>query len=68
LSLGYTVKTQALGKAGIQSLRVYYSGSNLLTFSKFYDWVDPESVSRGTDSGRLYPMVKTNTIGINVTF
>lgn len=68
LSFGYTLKPQFLVKAGIQSLRLYYSGTNLLTFSKFYDWVDPEAVSRGADGGRSYPMVRTNTIGINVTF
>jgi hypothetical protein len=68
LSFGYTLKSEFLGKAGIQSLRVYYSGANLFTFSKFYSWVDPEAVSQGVDGGRLYPMVKTSTIGLNLSF
>lgn len=68
LILGYTINSQFLKTAGIESVKIYYSGQNLLTLSKFYDWVDPEATSQGVDGGRLYPMVKTNTLGINLTF
>ena len=56
----------------LKSLRVYASGQNLLTFTK-YSWWDPEVNSKGGDN-RLgidhfsYPIPKSYTIGINATF
>ncbi|MDR7131053.1 TonB-linked SusC/RagA family outer membrane protein [Algoriphagus sp. 4150] len=56
----------------LKSLRVYASGQNLLTFTK-YSWWDPEVNSKGGDD-RLgidhfsYPIPKSYTIGLNATF
>ncbi|GAA0878163.1 TonB-dependent receptor [Algoriphagus jejuensis] len=56
----------------LQSLRVYASGQNLLTFTN-YSWWDPEVNSKGSD-GSLgidhfsYPIPKSYTIGLNATF
>lgn len=56
----------------LQSLRVYASGQNLLTFTD-YSWWDPEVNSKGSD-GSLgidhfsYPIPKSYTIGLNATF
>ncbi|HEY9262057.1 TonB-dependent receptor [Chitinophaga sp.] len=66
LQVGYTFPTTWLKRAGIQGARVYYSGQNILTFTKFYSWVDPESTNSA--SGYDYPQVKINTVGINLTF
>ena len=41
VELGYTFSQKALKKIGVQSLRLYLTGSNLLTFSKFKLWVSP---------------------------
>ena len=38
VELGYTFSQKALKKIGVQSLRLYLTGSNLLTFSKFKLW------------------------------
>ena len=66
LQVGYTFPAAWLKRAGIQAARVYYSGQNILTFTKFYNWVDPESSNSA--SGYDYPQVKVNTVGINLTF
>ncbi len=66
LQFGYTIPSRLTSKAGIQKLKIYYSAQNLLTFTKFYKWVDPETPAG--DSGYTYPMISTSTIGINVTF
>lgn len=66
LQIGYTLPIKLTSKAGIQKLRIYYSGQNILTFSQFYKWVDPEAPAG--ESGYTYPQVKVNTIGINITF
>lgn len=66
LQLGYTIPRNITKRIGIEKVRFYYSGQNILTFTQFYKWVDPEAPA-GT-SGYDYPQVKTNTIGVNVTF
>jgi len=51
---------------GVKKLRVYYSGQNILTFTSFYKWVDPEAPAG--ESGYDFPQVKINSLGLNVTF
>lgn len=46
------------------SARIYYSGTNLLTFSKTPQGIDPEAPAGW---GAYYPHVKTHSIGINIT-
>ena len=49
----------------IQSVRVYFSGQNLLTMSKL-KFMDPEVGY--TDRETAYPNQKVVTFGLNVTF
>ena len=50
LTLGYTLPKTILNKAGINSVRFYVTGDNLLTFSPTVKYnVDPESGIRGND-------------------
>ncbi|MFC5625073.1 SusC/RagA family TonB-linked outer membrane protein [Algoriphagus winogradskyi] len=56
----------------LQSLRIYASGQNLLTFTD-YSWWDPEVNSKGSDNTQgidhfSYPIPKSYTIGLNATF
>jgi hypothetical protein len=64
LQLGYEIPQQILRHTGIDGLRVYLAGTNLLTFSSF-KYVDPEmpSVNNG-----YYPQQKTYSFGLNITF
>ena len=69
--LGYTIPAKAIGKIGLQNVRVYIAGENLLTFTK-YDGFDPEMASggyttRGVDRG-IYPQARTITVGATITF
>jgi TonB-linked SusC/RagA family outer membrane protein len=66
LQLGYTLPKQWADALHVKKLRVYYSGQNILTWTKFYSWVDPEAPYG--ESGYDYPQLKINTIGLNVTF
>lgn len=65
LQLGYTIPRNILSSFGVESVRIYYSAENLLTFDKMDINVDPEATS-----GRLssYPLLKTHAFGINVAF
>lgn len=65
--IGYTIPKKVLQKTFINSLRVYASGLNLLTFSKFKLW-DPELSSGdpvvGGGQGAGYAPNRTISVGI----
>lgn len=61
LEIGYNIPKQIINKARINELRIFFIGTNLLTFSKFKLW-DPEL---GSSNGANYPLMKTFTLGIN---
>jgi Outer membrane receptor proteins, mostly Fe transport len=60
IQLGYSFPKGKI--LGLESLRVYVAGQNLLTFTDF-KYGDPETSS---DRGAYYPQVKTVTFGVNV--
>lgn len=62
LEIGYTVNSSLLSKAGINNIRFYLSGTNLLTFTGLKD-VDPERGDQLT-----YPITRMYNFGINVQF
>ena len=64
LELGYTTPAKINKYLGIQGLRIYFSGSNLVTLDKLKSF-DPESDS---DSGNYYPLSKTYNFGVTLTF
>jgi TonB-linked SusC/RagA family outer membrane protein len=77
LQIGYTLPKSILDRAGINSTRIYFSGTNLLTFTK-YSGMDPEMTSsdnakddknraQGMDWG-TYPSAKSFNLGVNLTF
>ena len=63
LEIGYTLPKKWLKKLGMDTVRIYYSGTNLLCFSKFDLW-DPEMA----EDGLGYPIQRVNNIGINFSF
>ena len=63
--LGYTLPKKLVARTGfIQSVRVYVSGNNLLTFSSFDLW-DPE---QGGGEGASYPNNRVYSFGLNANF
>jgi len=63
--LGYTLPTALTEKAKIKSARVYVSGQNLITWTKFFPGFDPEQRDTG---GQFYPIMRTYTVGLNINF
>lgn len=64
LQIGYTLPESLVNRWGISRMRIYLSGQNVLTFTK-YPYLDPEVPSgRGT----VYPQVRTFSLGITVNF
>ena len=66
VQLGYTIPKSITEKVSINRLRVYISGNNLLTFTK-YTGYDPEVGNRGVDYGN-YPQSRTLLVGANINF
>lgn len=67
IEIGYTFKKKTwLEKVGVQSLRLYLAGTNLLTFTSLDDY-DPEKQS-GDTRNDVHPNTKTYSFGINVKF
>ena len=63
--VGYTLPKKLMARTGfVQSVRVYVSGNNLLTFSKFKLW-DPE---QGGGQGASYPNNRVYSFGLNANF
>jgi TonB-linked SusC/RagA family outer membrane protein len=66
LELGYNLPVDISKKAGIQRLRIFVSGQNLLTFTKLENF-DPERAT-GSATDQLTPLYKVFTTGINLKF
>lgn len=65
LTFGYSLPVKATQKFGIEQLRVYFSGDNLVTITK-YPGLDPER--GGSGSAVNYPQNKIFSFGVNVKF
>lgn len=63
IELGYTIPKSAIKKIGLEKLRLFVSGNNLMTWSNV-KWIDPASNGGGTD----YPIAKMFSGGLNLTF
>lgn len=67
VQIGYTIPQSIISKWGIANLRVYVSGENLWTGTSLSDLYDPETIDGGWN-GCVYPMSKTLSCGLSLTF
>ncbi len=68
LQIGYTLPKSWVAKAGLQNVRVYVSGENLLTITSLTKLIDPELAGYGWQGGMSYPLSKTYSFGLSVNF
>lgn len=66
LELGYTFAPNVMRRIGAENLRLYLSGTNLISFTKIVDF-DPEIIATD-ERGRIYPQAKVYSLGLNVNF
>ncbi|MBA0883468.1 SusC/RagA family TonB-linked outer membrane protein [Flavobacterium undicola] len=68
IQFGYSLPTDIIKKAGLSRTRIYLTGENLFTFTK-YTGYDPEigGSVMGIDRG-FYPQAKTFMLGVNLQF
>ncbi len=67
LTLGFTMPKQVLNKIGFDKVRLYMSGSNLLTIKSKDLYVDPENSASGLVLFRA-PAMRTVTFGLELGF
>ena len=66
LTFGYNIPTSVTEKIGVNKVRVYFNGENLLTFSKIFDkGIDPEAPA---GRGAYYSNVVKYSLGLKITF
>ncbi len=68
VQIGYSLPQSLISRIHVQKLRVYISGNNLVTFTK-YSGYDPEigGSSYSIDRG-IYPQARSFMAGVNLTF
>ena len=62
LEIGYSLPKSMVNKIHFNSMRLFFIGTNLLTFYSFKLW-DPEL---GSSNGEKYPLAKMFTLGLSV--
>ncbi|MGD2035864.1 MAG: SusC/RagA family TonB-linked outer membrane protein, partial [Bacteroidales bacterium] len=71
LTLGYTLPKAWTSKVGIGRFRIYFTGKNLITFTK-YTGYDPEVSNLDPKLGGIdvagYPQSRMYTLGVNLEF
>lgn len=71
VTLGYTLPKFLTEKIYVQNLRIFASAENLLTITDFTGIADPELIGAGYGDGNLgktYPLSKSVSLGLSVTF
>jgi hypothetical protein len=66
VSLAYDFPASIVKRIGIGALQIYASGKNLITWTNWEGW-DPEFGSGGRSPGNNGPLLKSYTVGINIS-
>ena len=68
MQVGYTIPSNISGKINCQRARLFVNVENLATFTSF-KMMDPElQTDNGRGGGKIYPLQRTWSFGLNVTF
>lgn len=68
MQLGYTLPAVWTKKVGVNSVRIYTTVDNLITFTKMTSIFDPEAIDGDWGPGKLYPLSRVWAVGLNVKF
>jgi len=67
--IGYTLPEKLTKKIRVPRARIYVSGENLLTYTPLRSkYIDPEQFDGDGTNGRTYPLSKTFSAGLNLSF
>lgn len=64
LTIGYTIPSHITSRIGIEKLRITFTGENLFTITDVPKFYNPETLGGSIQ----YPLCKTYSFGVNITF
>jgi hypothetical protein len=67
VQLGYNLPASLLKRIRFQKVRIFVDVENLATFTSMIKTVDPE-LSYASGTGKIYPLQRTWSCGLNITF
>jgi hypothetical protein len=67
VQLGYNLPASLLKHIRFQKARLFVDVENLATFTSMIKTVDPE-LSYASGTGKIYPLQRTWSCGLNITF
>ncbi|QRX62688.1 TonB-dependent receptor [Dysgonomonadaceae bacterium zrk40] len=70
LTFGYTLPQKLTNHVWINKFRIFFTGQNLLTFTRLHESFDPEGIANinSNGAGLVYPTQKTFTLGVDINF
>ncbi len=68
IQLGYTLPRTLVSMCGLSRVRFYISAENLYTFTKMSRIFDPEATGGDWGPGKLYPLQRVLSFGLNLNF
>lgn len=68
IQLGYTLPKNIASYIGAERVRFYTSVDNLVTFTSLSKIFDPEALGGDWGAGKIYPLQRTWSVGVNVNF
>src|SRR5690606_34209709 len=63
LTFGYSIPKELIGRMNIANARIYLSGNNIWESTKMLDIFDPEGFA-----SNMYPLTRSFSVGLNLTF
>lgn len=68
VQMGYNFSGKVLEKLNLASLRLYFSGENLFTFSDLPIGIDPVAISSSWGAGKTYGADRIISVGLKVSY
>ena len=68
LTISYNIPKSLIQRWKFERINLFVSGENLLTFSPLAKMFDPETINGGSGTGKIYPLSKVYSFGLNVNF
>ena len=68
LTLGYNIPRDTFSKIGLQSAKIYLTGTNLFTFTDFKSYSPEQTPLNNDQNGSAFPETRNITLGVKLGF
>lgn len=66
MTIGYSLPANLIRRVKLSKVNVFVSGENLFTITKLARMFDPETLSGGLSTGKIYPLSQVYSFGVNI--